>query len=870
MAATAPTNRWHCLTPDEALQALESGREGLSEAEAAKRRERYGANILPRAARPGWTAILLRQFANPLVLLLIAAAAVSLAIGEVEDALFIAVVLIFNAAVGAVQEKSAESSAEALDRYLESQVRVLRREGERSLPASQLVPGDVVSLESGDAVPADLRLLESHRLTADESLLSGESLPVSKDAGLELPEETLLTERRNMAFAGSTVNGGRALGLVAATGLSTEIGGISGALAGRADQPPPLVLRIQRFTRKLSIASVVIVAVIGLADYARGAELIEVFITAIALAVAAIPEGLPIAITVALSIASRRMARRNVIVRALPAVEGLGACTLIASDKTGTLTENRLTLLRAYTPLGGEQDLSVRGEAGDALTRLLRAGLLCNDARGQSEEDLVGDAVDRAFLTAALRQGIDIAAARAGCPRLYGIPYEPERKYQATFHQEDQPQAPSCLLACVKGAAEVVLPLCEELPPEVPSVAEALAAQGLRVIAVAEGEVEELQAHEAEHPPEGLRFLGLVGLSDPLREGAKEAVAACRSAGVKVCLVTGDHPRTAVAIARELGLDAEEDRVVTGRELQKENGELDARIARTEVFARVEPLQKLRIVESLMRAGHYVAVTGDGVNDAPALRSANIGVAMGRSGTDVARGAADLILTNDAFSSIAAGIEEGRAAYDNVRRVTLLLLATGFGEIVLFLLALVSGLPLPLFAVQLLWLNLVTNGIQDMALAFERGEPDSLKRPPRPPSEPLFDRRMAEQVSLSGLYIGLGAFLVYWLGLSWGWSEEEARSATLLMMVLFENVHALNCRSERRSILRLPLSGNPLLILSILGALGLHVAAAWIPGLNSTLGVVPPTWEMLALLAPLALGLILLMEVYKRLRRKKL
>jgi len=352
MAAEAPSTSWHSLAPDEALRALGSDREGLSEAEAAKRRERYGANILPRAARPGWIAILLRQFANPLVLLLIAAASVSLAIGEVEDALFIAVVLLFNAGVGAVQEKSAESSAEALDRYLEVPGARAAARGRAQPARKPACTRDVVSLESGDAVPADLRLLESHHLTADESLLSGESLPVSKDAGLELPEETLLTERRNMAFAGSTVNGGRALGLVAATGLSTEIGGISGALAGRADQPPPLVLRIQRFTRKLSIASVVIVAVIGLADYARGAELIEVFITAIALAVAAIPEGLPIAITVALSIASRRMARRNVIVRALPAVEGLGACTLIASDKTGTLTENRLTLLRADTPLG--------------------------------------------------------------------------------------------------------------------------------------------------------------------------------------------------------------------------------------------------------------------------------------------------------------------------------------------------------------------------------------------------------------------------------------------------------------------------------------------------------------------------------------
>ena len=438
---TKPQTRtpWHALSAEEALRQQRSNPRGLSEEEAAARRERFGLNLLPRAKRPGLAAILIRQFANPLVLLLIAAAIVSLAIGELEDALFIAVVLVFNAGVGAAQELGAESSAAALDRYLESQVRVLRPDGAVEQAASRLVPGDLVELESGDAVPADLRLLASQRLSIDESLLSGESLPVVKEADCQLDEQALLTDRRNLAFAGSAVAGGRAQGLVVATGAATEIGRISTALESTEEQPPPLVLRIQRFTRRLSIASVVIVAVIGLADYFRGADLIEVFITAVALAVAAIPEGLPIAITVALSIASRRMAGRNVIVRALPAVEGLGACTLIASDKTGTLTQNRLTVLRAYTPIGGQQRLEggkvPAGGAEHSLADLLRAGALCNDAE-PAGEDFLGDAVDRAILTAARDEDIDLQRLRGSSPRLYGIPYEPERRYQATFHRQ--------------------------------------------------------------------------------------------------------------------------------------------------------------------------------------------------------------------------------------------------------------------------------------------------------------------------------------------------------------------------------------------------------------------------------------------------
>jgi magnesium-transporting ATPase (P-type) len=391
------------------------------------------------------------------------------------------------------------------------------------------------------------------------------------------------------------------------------------------------------------------------------------------------------------------------------------------------------------------------------------------------------------------------------------------------------------------------------------------AAEGLRVIAVAQGQVPR-EALEKGEPPQNLKFLGFAGISDPLRPDAPLAVQRCQQAGIEVRLVTGDHPKTALAVASDLGIAQHPNQVLTGTELREAGESAAALIARAQVFARVEPMQKLQIVETLRETGHFVAVTGDGVNDAPALRAANVGVAMGQAGTDVARAAADLIITDDNFASIVNGIEEGRIAYNNVRRVTLLLLATGFGEIVLFLLTLVANLPLPLFAVQLLWLNLVTNGIQDIALAFERSDRDVLKQKPRPPEEALFDGRMAEQVLLAGLYMGVATFFVFQQAIAQGWSEAEARTTALLMMVLFENVQALNSRSERVSILRLPLRDNPVLISSILLALGLHLASAWIPGLGSTLGIVQPTWYMIVSVLPLALGLVVVMELYKRLR----
>ncbi|MEO3428679.1 HAD-IC family P-type ATPase [Pelagibius sp. CAU 1746] len=895
-----PRGAWHALPAQAALDVLGSGHGGLTAQAAAERLARYGENRLPHRETTPPFVVYLRQFKSPLVYLLLAATVVSLIVGEWSDAAFIFVVLQLNALIGGVQEWKAEQSAAALDRMLQATAVVLRDGVAARIDTAGLVPGDVVRLESGTAVPADLRLLHQQELAVDESLLTGESLPVIKDAAVVLHEAAPMAERINLLFAGSTVLTGRAQGVVAATGAHTQIGRIATALAAPDPTQPPLIGRLEQFSRWIGIACLVAIAVLAAVQLAQGLSILTVFLVAVALAVAAIPEGLPVAITVALAIATSRMARRNVIVRALPAVEGLGACTLVASDKTGTLTCNELTVKRlvlfddagpavdgqvagqGYRPDGG---ITVDGrhptpqeQAG--FLELARSAVLCNEAELRLHEETVshlGDTVDVAFLVLAHKLGIDPDRAKAEAAQLSIIPYEPQRRYGAAFvaAYAAGPEAHrpgGRVTVHVKGALEALLPMCDGADwAQALEAGEALAAEGYRVLAVASGVVSQEAARRA--APDSLRYLrllGLVGLMDPVRPEVPAAVERCRAAGVEVVMITGDHPETARTIARQLGIGADgaggEAQVVSGRELTAAADE-PARFAElvggAQVFARVEPAQKLKIVRCLQEAGHLVAVTGDGVNDAPALAAADIGVAMGKDGTDVARGAADLILTDDNFASIVAGIEEGRIAYDNVRKLIYLLVSTGLGEIVLFLLAIGAGFPLPLFAVQLLWLNLVTNGIQDVALAFEKGEPGVLDRPPRPRRESLFDRRMLGQVLVAGIYMGACAFGFYVWALQRGLPEDQVRNLLLLLMVLFENVHALNARSEERSVFAVPLGANPFLILAILGAQGIHVAAMYLPGLSGVLSVQPIALADWLLVAVLACSLLAVMELRK-------
>jgi magnesium-transporting ATPase (P-type) len=823
--------------------------------------------------------------------MLLAATIVSLGIGELADAGFIFVVLWVNAAIGATQEWKAQVSAEALDALISKTV-VARRDGRpQEIDAQDLVPGDVVQLASGDNVAADLRLLWGRELTVDESLLTGESTPVAKDAARELGPEPSLAERHNMLHAGSSVLSGRALGLVAATGRLTEIGRIAEALARGETTPPPLVRRLERFSRVIGVATIVLIGILATTQALQGTPLLTVFLVAVALAVAAIPEGLPVAITVALAIATNRMARRNVIVRALPAVEGLGACTLIASDKTGTLTCNELTIkqVRLAGPGSPGEPIEVGGEGfeprgafslggralapgeAEALHRLSVTGALCNEAsvRFTAEEpERLGDTVDVAFLVMAAKLGLDYRDLQRDAPQIGLIPYEPHRRFAASFNldgtaTEDQ------AVARVKGAAEVILPMCGGLDRDaVLGEADRMAAEGYRVLAVACGRVPLEAARAARRNALAeLELLGLVGLIDPVRPEVPAAMARCKKAGIAVCMVTGDHPETALAIARELDMAQDAEEVVTGAALTAAGGSqsaFDQLVARGKVFARVEPVQKLAIVEALQRAGETVAVTGDGVNDAPAVTAANIGVAMGKDGTDVTRDAADLILTDDNFASIVAGVEEGRIAYDNVRKLIYLLITTGLGEIVLFFLAIAAGQPMPLTAVQLLWLNLVTNGIQDVALAFERGEPGMLQRPPRPPDQRLFNRPMVAQVVVAGVYMGAVAFVFYDWCLAQGMSQLAASNLVLLLMVLFENAHALNARSETRSTFTIAASANPFLIAAVIGAQGLHIGALYTLGPDNLLDVAPVGLFEWVMVAAIAASLIVVMEAYKR------
>ncbi len=894
--ADGVTVAWHAMPAEAVLSKLDAREGGLSTAEAKQRRARFGPNRLPRPRQPGALRLYLRQFKNPLVYLLLLATLVSLGVGEMADALFIFVVLQFNAAIGALQEWKAQRSAAALDALIR-EVAVARRDGVWvELDAEDLVPGDVVKLESGARIAADLRLLDGQELRADESLLTGESVPVGK-----VPDETLApdlpaAERRNQLFAGATLLSGRALGVVVGTGRATEIGRIAQALVEGTGEAPPLVRRLEHFGRVIGLATLVMILVLATVQILQGLPLITVFLVAVALAVAAIPEGLPVAITVALAIATNRMLRRKVIVRALPAVEGLGACTVIATDKTGTLTQNELTVKRllifddqseplnidiagsGYRTQGAisHDGAPVAGPTTAALEALAVSAALCNEASLRLTDDgpvHLGDTVDVAFLVLAAKLGLDRDALRREQRTLARIPYEPQHRFAAAYTATSATYTaadPGRAAAHLKGAAEVILPRCRDLDQaKVMAAADSLAAEGFRVLAVARGEVsaEAALARDAA-ALQGLELLGIAGLIDPVRPEVPAAVAACRDAGISVRMVTGDHPQTALAIARELGLASEQAEVVTGRDLQDletSPAQFDRRVAQARVFARVEPVQKLAIVDSLHRADEVVAVTGDGVNDAPALSAAAIGVAMGRGGTDVARGAADLVLTDDNFASIVGGIEEGRIAYDNVRKLIYLLITTGLGEIVLFLLAILAGLPVPLFAAQLLWLNLVTNGIQDVALAFEKGEPEVLKRRPRPPDQAVFDRRMVAQVLVAGSYMGGVAFAFFLWCLERGMSEAEARNLLLLLMVMFENAHAMNARSERRSVFQIALSANWFLVAAVVGAHGLHLLAGFAPGLAGVLEIQPIALSEWALVGVIAVSLVLVMELYKRL-----
>jgi Ca2+-transporting ATPase len=858
---------------------------GLKSDEVRDARDRWGENRLPTASAPSFLKTLLGQFLSPLIYILFAAAGLSMVLGETMDAGFIAIVLVINGIIGAFQEHSAGKSAEALRALEQPQATVVRDDVRQRLDAVELVPGDIVLMESGERIPADIDLIEVEGLQCDEAAHTGESKPVAKSPG-------------QLACAGTMVTRGRATGKVAATGRRTELGRIAGAIEAPSSAKPPLMIRMEQFTRQIAYAVGIAIMVLFVIGLWRDMPLVELLTMSVGLAVSAIPEGLPIAITVALAISMRRMAKAHVIVRHLPAVEALGSCTMIATDKTGTLTLNELTVTDIRLPdethwlidAGGQSaDTAIRSrdgkhaEASEAVNLLLRAASLPNEAELSGRDGVwepSGDTVDIALLAAAHKAGMSKFRLLEEFPLHRRLPYEPELKYAASFHHSRDR-----LRIFAKGAPERLIAMCTnmQLADRVvaldPNLLERqiadMASDGQRVLAFAEGEMEHVgQDGLGGHLLVDLTFLGLAGMQDPIRPEVPAAIAACNAAGIGVVVVTGDDPRTARVIAGKAGIVADDDAVATGDEVANAlaQGEewLDQLTGRIRVFARVKPEQKLSIVRSLARNGHFVAVTGDGVNDAPALKHAHVGVAMGLKGTDVAKESADIILTDDNFASIVAGIVEGRVAYGNIRKVVFMLGATGAAEVLLFLLAMVLGTPMPLSAVQLLWLNLVTNGVQDVALVTEPAEGDELTRPARRPDEALFDRLMMRRLLVATLVMGVGGFILFYALLNAGMAAVQASNMLLVLFILFENVQCLASRSERRSIFSQSPFSNPYLLLGILGSQALHLAAMYMPGLSDVLGIAPIAATDWLLLLAIAMLVLAVSEIDKALERRRI
>lgn len=886
MSEDAERSPW-AADPASVLAALGSGPAGIGVDEAAARLERFGPNELPEEKAVSAAAIAARQFRSPLIYILLAAGAVTVALAEYLDAAVIGVVLVMNAVVGFFQEFRAERSMAALRRLASAHATVLREGREREIEMTAVVPGDVVVVEAGSRVAADCRLISGAGLEVDESHLTGESATVAKTVAA-LPAETPMAERANMLFTGSAVTLGRGTGVVVATGTETELGAISTSLGEIGLVETPLQARMARLARVIGLA-VVAIAVVGFGLGAiAGEDLGELFLAVVALAVSAIPEALAIVLTVALAISVRRMAHRRTIVRRLPAVETLGSCTVIASDKTGTLTQNRMTV--EWIVAGG-QSFEVTGSGyraeggflrdgerfeppeGSPLLRTLAAAALCNDAAAVLEDDdellVRGDPTEIALLVAAAKAGVLRDEVEERLPRWGEIPFDPGERFAATFHRAGDRD-----LVVVKGAPERVIEMCGEAagaafdPAASQREAAAMAAAGLRVLAIAAREVEAASPASLDSHLDRLTLLGLVGMMDPPREAAGDAVRDCRAAGIRVIMVTGDHAVTAGAIAGQLGIGGAEPRVVTGSELDR-SGEEELRelVGEVSVYARISPRGKLRIVEALRARGEVVAVTGDGVNDAPALKAADIGAAMGRSGTEVAKEAADMVVTDDDFATIFAAVEEGRVAFVNVRNTTFFLISSGAAEVLAVLVSLLFGFPLPFLPAQLLWLNLVTNGAQDVALAFEPGEEDVRREAPRPRSEGVISSLLWERTALVGVVMAAGTLFLFLVERAAGTSLEEARTIALTTMVVFQMVHVGNCRSEQHSLFAKSPFANPVLFAGTLAALALHVGALYFPPTQAALRVEPLDLLTWAEILAVSLTVSAAVELHKRLRR---
>ncbi len=866
---------WHNLRPDAVLAELSSSAHGLSDVEAARRLGEFGLNELAITGPTPWWRVLLRQFISPLIGILLVAAVVTLVQRHWVDSGAIFLILCINAALGFVQERKAEADVRALQSMSSPSCRVVRHGTEQVISQREVVPGDVVLLESGERVPADLRLFEANGLQVDESMLTGESIAATKHT-VALPLETADADKANVAFSGTFVGSGRAKGVAIATGANTALGEINALVQGPKGKSP-LQLLVHSLEQRIGLIVLGALVFIFVAGLVLGNDASTMFRTAVALAVATIPESLPIVLTIALSVGVSRMAKRNAIVRTLPAVETLGSTDVIGSDKTGTLTENRLTVERIWTTAGMldiTAEVDAVGPDSELVRRVLRAGALTNEATRSAEDndEYAGDAVDTAMAKAAVARGAVTDAERTVTPTAHS-PYEPHVRYSQTIRTEGGQR-----VLYVKGSPEALVEASIAIalaegdgllePSLIHRANEDMGRDGLRVIAtgvrvLAHGE----EPGEPLAAPTGLTFLGMQGMTDPPRDGVAEAISKCQRAGIAVKMITGDHPITATAIAHRLGLAVGKP-ALTGSEMAGlDDHMLAARLAETSVAARVSPQDKLRIVQALHRTGKTVAVTGDGVNDAPALRAASIGVAMGRSGTDVAREAADLVLTDDNFVTIVHAVEQGRITFAAIRKTTYFLLSTGTAALVAVALSVFAGTPLLFLPVQMLWVNVVTNGVQDIALALEPAEGDELSRPPRPRSEGILSRTLWFRAAITGIWMALSVLLTFIVALRLGDTEEHARTFALTTLVLLSFFQVFSSRAEYKSLFQLRLFANKPLLFTSLGALALHWGVqAWPPS-AALLGMTAlSSWEWL-ICAAIGSTVLVIVELEKAVRR---
>jgi len=895
------TSLWHTLTTEALEQELQSDIDtGLTASEAQHRLATIGPNELPEAAPPSPLKIFLSQFANLIVWVLIGAAAVSGLLQEWIDAVAILAIVVLNAILGFVQEFRAERSLAALKQLSVATARVIRDDTVQAIPASQVVPGDLIQIEAGDRVPADSRVVYATGLQTQEASLTGESTPVAKSAEPIPQTEVPLGDRHNMLFMGTIAVSGKGRALVTATGAQTELGKIA-ALIHRETQAEqeetPLQRRLEHLGHTLLWLSLGIVVVVFLLGLLREVSLISMFLTAVSLAVAAIPEGLPAVVTITLALGVTRMVKRHALIRRLPAVETLGSTTVICSDKTGTLTKNEMTVTTLYQ--GGES-FTVTGEGyvpdgeirsdGEPMTlalkpglrALLRASVLCNGSDLRLEAFLwhiVGDPTEGALLVVAAKAGLTKNHLEQENPWLGEVPFDSERKKMTVVRR-----TPSGPVAFVKGAPDVLLrdcqawltrggeiePLTDAIRQEITATNQRFASQALRVLGVALRPLDWIpDVYDAKSLEHDLVFLGLVGMKDPIRPEANAAVGACRAAGIRTVMITGDHKDTAVAIAKELGIMEPGAQAISGAELnQMSDDALRDRVKSAAVYARVTAEHKLRVVRAWKQHGAVVAMTGDGVNDAPALKVADIGVAMGISGTDVTKEAADMVVTDDNFASIAAAVEEGRAIYDNIRKSVYYLLSCNISEILLMLLATLFGLPLPLLPVQILWINLVTDGLPALALAVDPADAGLMQRPPRPPQEQFLTRARLLRLFVQGTFIAaitLLAFLYCLYGMDL--NLDRARTLTFTVMVLAQLFHALNNRSEDRSIFALGLWTNKPLLATIGLSVLLQAGIVSWPPVQSIFKVVPFDPEHWVLAIGIGMLPLVAMEIWKVARK---